>query len=380
MDFLLTMATRSWHLLLGSSIYVLFGIFVAGLLRAFLSPAFVASHLGSGRFSSVIKASLLGIPVPMCSCGVIPAAASLKKQGANNGATTAFLISTPESGVDSIAITYALMDPVITVARPVVAFITATIAGLVENIFGRKEISSAAPACTMDNCCNGTDCPQEDHARHHSYGEKISFGMRYAFGEIWQDLAVWFFLGILMAGIISAAIPDNFIHEYLGGGLSTMLIMLVAGIPMYICATASTPIAAALILKGISPGAALVFLLAGPATNITSLAMVLKVLGKRATIIYLGVIMISAVIGGLTLDSVYSLLGVSARAVAGNAGEFIPAWTQWAGVLVLMAISVKPFTGSIRKRLSMSGKHKHILPCTCVHERIEDHPCCDKHH
>jgi len=377
-----TIMTESWHLLQSSSVYILFGILVAGMLRAFLNPAFVAAHLGSGRFSSVIKASLLGIPIPLCSCGVIPAAASLKKQGANNGATTAFLISTPESGVDSIAITYALLDPIITVARPVAAFITATIAGFIENLSGRYIASAALTpdlTCPIDNCCDGTDCRQADHTNHHSFTEKLSFGMKYAFGELWGDLAVWFFAGIILAGMISAVIPDNFVNEYLGGGLFTMLIMLVAGIPMYICATASTPIAAALILKGISPGAALVFLLAGPATNITSLTMVPKILGKRTTLIYLTVIMVLSVISGLTLDLVYSLSGVSARAVAGSAGEVIPAWAQTAGAFILIALSIKPFTLAIRGKIRRVTRHEHVQPCSCHHELPQNSSCCSEH-
>ena len=374
--------TESWHLLQGSSVYILFGILVAGMLRAFLNPAFVAAHLGSGRFSSVIKASLLGIPIPLCSCGVIPAAASLKKQGANNGATAAFLISTPESGVDSIAITYALMDPIITVARPVAAFLTAIIAGFIENLSGRYDTSAALTpdlTCPIDNCCDGTDCPETEHTNHHSYSEKISFGMRYAFGELWADLAVWFFVGIILAGFISAIIPENFVNEYLGGGLITMLIMLVAGIPMYICATASTPIAAALILKGISPGAALVFLLAGPATNITSLTMVLKVLGKRTTFIYLTVIMVFSVIGGLSLDLVYSFWGVSAMAVAGSAGEFIPGWAQSSGAFILMALSIKPFARVISSKIRRMTRHEHAQTCSCHDKAHKGSSCCKVH-
>lgn len=388
MELISTILSESLQLLLSSSIYILFGILVAGLLRAFLNPAFVATHLGSGKVSSVIKASLLGIPIPLCSCGVIPAAASLKKQGANNGATAAFLISTPESGVDSIAITYALLDPIITVARPIAAFITATAAGLTENFFGRHDTSTALTpdlSCPIDNCCDGTDCAQADHTTHHTYTEKISFGMSYAFGELWGDLAVWFFVGIALAGTISAIIPENVASEYLGGGLITMLIMLAAGIPMYICATASTPIAAALILKGISPGAALVFLLAGPATNITSLTMVFKILGKRTTVIYLSVIMILSVVSGLCLDMVYSLWGVSARAVAGSAGEFIPIWAQTAGAFALVALSVRPFSRAVSSSIFRKKKHEPGQPSSCRVEPHEgssccsDKSCCDGH-
>jgi len=267
MEFIIVSLRESWHLLLDSAIYVLFGLLIGGLLKVFLSPSYVARHLGKGRYSSVAKAALLGIPIPLCSCGVLPAAASLKKQGANNGATTAFLISTPESGVDSIIVSYALLDPLLTVARPVAAFISALVAGLLENLANPPRPDGPLRAdlsCPVDNCCNGIDCTPEKHNNHHSRVEKVRFGIKYAVNDIWADLAVWFLAGLLIAGAITAAVPDTLITAHLGGGLSSMLLMLAFGVPLYICATASTPIAAALILKGVSPGAALVFLLAGP--------------------------------------------------------------------------------------------------------------------
>jgi uncharacterized membrane protein YraQ (UPF0718 family) len=283
---------------------------------------------------------------------------ALKKQGANNGATTAFLISTPESGVDSIAITYALLDPIMTVARPFVAFVTAACAGVVENLFGTGHGGSITRdlTCPVDACCDGEDCPPEEHSRHHTVGEKIMAGLRYAVIELWSDLAGWFLVGLLLAGLITSIIPDDVVTSYAGGGLRSMLVMLGVGIPLYICATASTPIAAALILKGASPGAALVFLLAGPATNATSLTVLLGILGKRATAIYLTTIALSTVLFGMALDRVYTTFGLSAQAMAGQASEIIPAWTQWAGATILLLLSVKPVSRSImsqiRKRMS----------------------------
>ena len=343
---------EAWYLLTESAIYVLFGLLVSGLLRMFLSPGMVARHLGQGRFSSVFKSALLGIPIPLCSCGVLPAAATMKKHGANNGATTAFILSTPESGVDSMAITYALLDPLMTVARPVAAFITATVAGITENLFPGSQNVKTTPdlSCPIDGCCDGNDCPPDIHKNHHSMVEKIRSGFVYAAVDIWGDLARWFFLGLLLAGVISASIPDTIFERYLGSGLPAMLIMLGVGIPLYICATASTPIAAALILKGVSPGAALVFLLAGPATNITSLTVLTGVLGRRATIIYLTAIAVMSVLLGLALDQVYSIAGISARAVAGAAAEVVPAWIEIPATFVLLALSVKPLLGGYLKR------------------------------
>ncbi|MGD8883956.1 MAG: permease, partial [Desulfobacterales bacterium] len=174
---------------------------------------------------------------------------SLRKQGANNGATTAFLISTPESGVDSISITYALLDPIMTVARPVIAFVTAAVAGITENLFGaNNKTTKIIPdlSCPVDGCCDGQNCSPEKHRHHHTFREKFSAGMRFAIGDLWEDLAAWFLIGLVLAGLITVLIPPDMFSKYLGTGLPAMLIMLAVGIPLYICATASTPIAAAL--------------------------------------------------------------------------------------------------------------------------------------
>lgn len=352
-------AAASWELLLEASPYILFGILIGGLLKMFLSTEYVVKHLGRGRYLSVVKAAFFGIPIPLCSCGVLPAAAALKKQGANNGATTAFLIATPESGVDSISITYALLDPLMTVARPLAAFLTALTAGFAENFFNPPAAAGKAGSETVGgslaNYRAGGEVAGQDHQGQHSFIAKIGLGCRYAIREIWGDLAVWFFAGTLLAGVISAAVPDEFIASYLGGGLSSMLLMLVVGIPLYICASASTPIAAALILKGVSPGAALVFLLVGPATNITSLSVLFGLLGRRATSLYLAAIAVVSVLCGLALDLVYLGLGISAQAVVGQAAEIIPYGLQLASTLLLLIFSVKPLTLAIKagwRRLS----------------------------
>ncbi len=373
MNFFFQILLESWHLLLDASIYILFGLLVGGLLKVFLSPAFVAAHLGRGRVGPVLKAALFGIPIPLCSCGVLPAAASLKKQGANTGATTAFLISTPESGVDSIAITYALLDPIMTVARPVAAFISAVAAGLTENFFHTPVetdwLQGVDRRCQIDNCCDGNDCEPAEHAAHHTFGEKIRAGLHYAITDLWGDLAMWFFVGLLLAGVITVLIPADLMSRFLGGGLSSMLLMLAVGIPMYICATASTPVAAALILKGVSPGAALVFLLVGPATNITSLSVLFGLLGKRATAIYLVTLAVFAVFSGLMLDQVYNGFGISARAIIGQAGEVLPYWVQLTGALLIIGLSVRPFLRLVRgwsKKLDPAIKQKQAAEsCGC---------------
>ncbi|HCC53686.1 MAG TPA: hypothetical protein DEQ20_01970 [Desulfobulbaceae bacterium] len=350
MNLIFNILVESWQLLLDAAPYIIFGILIGGLLKVFLSPAYVARHLGQGRYRSVLKAALFGIPLPLCSCGVLPAAAALKKQGANNGATTAFLISTPESGVDSISVSYALLDPIMTVARPLAAFITAMIAGCLENTLNppRPHLTMAVDlSCAVDGCCSETGCSPAEHTHHHTLLEKIRAGMGYAFGELWGDLAGWFFIGLLLAGLISVLVPDELITTYLGGGFSAMLLMLAFGIPLYICATASTPIAAAMILKGVSPGAALVFMLAGPATNMATISVLIGLLGKRTTVVYLASIAVTAVLCGLALDWVYAAYGISAKSTLGQAGEFMPYPIQLTAALVILVLSGRPMYTAI---------------------------------
>ncbi|MDR3630924.1 MAG: permease [Desulfocapsaceae bacterium] len=284
----------------------------------------------------------------------MPAATLLKKKGANKGAISAFLISTPESGIDSIAISFALLDPIMTVLRPVAAFLTAIGAGFLENFIDWKKKEGPLPlnlSCPVDNCCDGTDCPPEVHARHHTLLDKVGAGLRFGLLEVWGDIVLWFFAGLLVAGGIVALIPDAFMERWLGGGFSSMVMMLVVGIPLYICASASTPVAAALILKGVSPGTALVFLLVGPATNITSLSVLMGILGKRSTLRYLFVVSVFAVCMGLGLDALYHFLGIVPRAVIGKAAESIPSSVKMAGALLLLGLSIRPVLIRIRKKI-----------------------------
>ncbi|MBI9074631.1 MAG: SO_0444 family Cu/Zn efflux transporter [Desulfatibacillum sp.] len=382
MDYLTNVLTQSVDLLVASSPYIIFGLLISGLLRVFLNPNLVSRHLGQGRYRSVFKAAFLGIPLPLCSCSVLPAAVTLKKQGANNGAITAFLISTPESGVDSIAVSWALLDPIMAIARPVAAFVAASVAGITENMFGTNQAYQAAKpdlSCPVDGCCSGENCSPEEHRHHHSLLEKLRTGVRFAFGEVWGDMAGWFFVGLFIAGLVMALAPPDILGKYLGGGFGSMLIMLAAGIPIYICATASTPIAAALILQGVSPGAALVFLLAGPATNVTSLTVLFGVLGKRAALIYLGTIAVTAVLFGLGVDYVYASMGMTGTAMLGKAGEAFPTWIGWASALFLLVFSVRPLAASIKTRLGKNSKNADACSCHgcgCIEEpvMILDHP------
>lgn len=265
---------------------------------------------------------------------MVPAVAGLKKQGASNGAAVSFLISTPETGVDSIALTYSLLDPIMTVLRPVVAFITALVAGLVENLAGRSPVtqeSESVPVPTAEDCSglSGT-----------VFG-RLTEGLRYAFGDLMNDMAGWFMIGVMLAGLITALVPESFISEYLGSGLTAYLAMLAVALPLYVCASMTTPLAAALVLKGLSPGAALVLLMAGPATNAATVTMVGGLLGRRTLVVYLGSIVVCTLGFAFLTDVLYDALGISAQAAAGvSAAEVLPIWLEWvaAGVLAVLVV------------------------------------------
>jgi len=345
MDMILAVLTECWAVLVEAAPYVLFGFFVAGLLKAFVPDAFMAAHLGGKGVKPVLKAALIGVPLPLCSCGVLPAALGLRRQGAGKGAAAAFMISTPETGVDSMAVTYALIDPIMTVVRPVAATITAVVAGLLVNAFPEREsaslpMASPTPAgtCTGPGCGCGHDdgptCSPSTRARFVS-------GMRFAFGEMLGDIGRWLLIGVVLAGLISVAVPDDFLASFAGGGAVSYLVMLAVALPLYVCATASTPIAASLLLKGISPGAALVFLLAGPATNGATITVMLKTLGRRATALYVAAIVFCSLGLAYAVDRLYLVLGLDIRAVVAEAGETLPHWVGVACAVALLALVVR---------------------------------------
>jgi uncharacterized membrane protein YraQ (UPF0718 family) len=328
-----------WHTFDDASFYILMGVVFAGLIQIFIDKDKIAKHLGKPGLKSVLLAALFGVPLPLCSCGVIPTAVSLRKNGASKGSVLSFLISTPESGVDSIALSYALLDPLMTVFRPVAAFFTAIVAGISENLFGNKNDNIGIQQESKCDCCDVA--VGEKHS--HSLFQRFRYGIRYAFVDLLSDIAVWLFLGIVIGGIISYFVPQNIIENYIGSGIHSMLFMLAVGIPLYICASASTPIAAALIAKGMSPGVALVFLLAGPATNAAGILSVRKFLGKRSMIIYLLSIAICAVSLGLILDQIYLVAGINAKAIIGKAGDVLPHPVKLFSAILLIGLMINSF-------------------------------------
>ncbi|MGE4299521.1 MAG: SO_0444 family Cu/Zn efflux transporter [Desulfovibrionaceae bacterium] len=363
MEWIIGIASASWEVLRASAPYMLLGFAMAGLLKAFLPDDFVTRHLGGGGTGSVLKAAVLGIPLPLCSCGVIAAAAGLRGQGAGKGATASFLIATPETGVDSIAVTYGLLDPLMAVFRPLAAFVTALTAGVLINATDK---GTKNPILPMAPCAPG--CARDGHAApRRGVAARLRGGMGYAFGELLPDIGAWFLLGVAIAGAITTLIPDAFIERYLGGGLLPMLIMLAAGIPMYVCATASTPIAAALALKGMSPGAALVFLLSGPATNAATITVVSRLLGRRAAAIYVGSIAACALALGVAADALYAALGLGVGGWATDAALDGGTWLATPAAFLLLGLM-------LAARLGLFGGHAHghgqgqssgAAPCGC---------------
>lgn len=319
---------ESWTLFASAALYIVFGLIVAGFMHAFIRKENIGKYLGGNQLRSVINAALIGVPLPLCSCGVLPAAVGLRKEGASKAATVSFLISTPESGVDSIAVTYALLGPWMAIIRPLAAFVTAFCAGVAEILCGTQD--TAVPRTPPLTCCH-TAPPASLPIT-----ARLTKGLRYAFIDLLADITPTFLLGILLGGVISSLIPATFVETYLGTGWQAMLMMLAVGIPLYICASASTPIAAALILKGMSPGAALVFLLAGPATNITALPVIAKALGWRSVAMYLTAIAVCALAFGMGTNALYDGFDMDVRSHIVHTHHVGPSTVQHGVALALL--------------------------------------------
>lgn len=275
--------------------FLLFGFAVAALLTLIVRPDFIERHLGEAGKFSVFKAALFGIPLPLCSCSVIPVAVSLRRHGASKGAMTAFLVSTPQTGVDSIFVTYSLLGPLFAVVRPVAALISGLTGGYLIDLLASGKNAGAAAHAEDAECY----CHEKGSAN------RIALALRYGFVALSGDIGGALFLGLVISAAISSLLPPNFLGGLVGAGLKPMLIMILAAVPMYVCATASVPVAAALIMQGITPGAAFVFLMAGPATNAATIAAVWKTLGKRATFIYLLTIIVLALLTGWMIDLIF---------------------------------------------------------------------------
>lgn len=305
LNIIVRLITESWLVLGQMAPYLLLGFLVAGVLSVYMSPAWIERHLGRRGWRPVVAASIFGVPLPLCSCGVIPVSASLHRHGASRAATTAFLLSTPQTGVDSIAVTYALLGPVFAIFRPIVALLTGVFGGLLVQLAGEQprrvyEAGEREPDTCAEDCCSGA-------ARKPGYVRALQYG----FITLPRDIGLALVVGVLIAGGMSVAVPQGQLHAYLGGGIVSILLLMAAGVPLYVCATASVPIAAGFLHMGASPGAVLAFLIAGPATNAAAVSTMWKVLGRRTAVLYLLAVSASAIISGLILNWLVPVVGTA---------------------------------------------------------------------
>jgi len=333
-DFAKSIVIDFWGTVAEMSPYLLFGFLVAGILSVFISQSIVERHLGGRGIWPLVKASIFGVPLPLCSCGVIPVSISLHKHGASRGSTISFLLSTPQTGVDSIFVTLSLLGPVFAIFRPLAAFVTGIVGGTLVEVFDRgKEASSTPPSECSDECCAGG-----------TKTSRVFRGLKYGFVTLPRDIGKAMLVGLVIAAFISALVPPNFFAEYLGKGLFAMVVMMFLGIPVYVCATASVPVAAALILKGLTPGAALVFLMTGPATNAASFVTIWKTLGPRTAITYLLTVAGCALASGILLDFIAFGLNFD---VSLKTGWMLPlAIKHISGIILIAVLAV----GSISKK------------------------------
>ncbi len=282
------------ELFVESAPWLLLGFTIAGIIKGFIPEAWLNRQLGGKGAWVTIKAALVGAPLPLCSCGVVPAALGLRKAGASKNATISFLVATPETGIDSIAVTHALMGPYMAVVRPVAAIVSAITAGLM--VGQAEQVAPAQADPTSSSCCSSkqSDTPASSNA------QRLRQGIRFAYVDMIRDISGWLLLGLLFAAAIKTWVPASLLAEW-GSGWSAFILMTLIGVPMYICATASTPIGAGLLMSGVSPGAVLVFMLVGPATNLGTMGIIKKQLGLRSLIAYLtGVISAGYLFGYLT--------------------------------------------------------------------------------
>ena len=347
--------------------WLLFGLLAAGLIKVWIPESFMKRVLGGEGAWPVVKAAFVGAPLPLCSCGVLPAAIGLRRAGASNGATLSFLVATPETGVDSIGVSYVLLGPFMTVVRVLAAIASAIITGMLAVIvLGRQKNSIINDSSEIESCCSvgcsstpvveevsdccskGSRCESVNEVDNNNFTFMVRNlnGLKYALSDIWDDIAYWLLFGIALAALISTFVSGQALAQW-GSGLPAMIIMLLIGIPMYICATASTPLAAGLLIAGISPGTILVLLLAGPATNMATIAILFKEMGRSIVIVYLVGIAVSSICFGLLTDYIVEINEIDIDAQIEYATEILPEWLAVLSVIVLIVATIKP----VRRKL-----------------------------
>lgn len=328
-----------------ASPWLLLGLIIAGLMKAWVPTKILSQHLGHGK-QAIVKAAFIGAPLPLCSCGVIPVATELRRSGASAPATSSFLVATPETGVDSVSVSYALLGPIMAVYRPITAVLSAIITGLLVTTAKEPKVSvhESKSCCTSkveQQAPKSTCCSQQNKIKSPTIADKTLSGLRYGATQLVDDLIKWLAIGLLFATLVKTFIPTSFLLSY-GSGLSAMLVMIAMSIPMYICATASTPIAAGFIMAGISPGTALVFMMAGPATNISTLGVIRNEMGTSVLIRYLLGISMSAIGFGLLLDFALTSFAIDISKQMQHSHELLP---EWFGILcsaIIVFLAIKP--------------------------------------
>ncbi|MDZ7314573.1 MAG: permease [candidate division KSB1 bacterium] len=337
----------SFALLQEMAPYLLLGFLVAGILHEFITTEKIARHLGKNNFASVIKAAVLGIPLPLCSCGVIPPTVALRKAGAGRAPVLSFLIATPTTGVDSIAATYSLMGPFFALYRVLASFIAAIFTGSLAGFLKLKE-KDALPLNALQTAADSM-----------AFSKRIFRVIHYGFVELISEISKWLIIGILIGGVITYFIPDDFFRQAGGNGLVNMLLMLLIAVPLYVCATGSIPIAAALMMKGLNPGAAFVFLLAGPATNSVTITVISKFLGKKTTAVYLSGIIVSSIVLGLGLDFIWNHYNLSASFLHHHHHALLPpTLSAISAAVILLLLLAAPLANRIKKREEPPIKEK----------------------
>lgn len=319
--------------------WLLLGFVFAGLLHVYMPEGLVVKYMGGKKIKSAIYAAMLGIPLPLCSCGVIPTGISFYNEGASKGSTVSFLISTPQTGVDSILATYSLLGLPFAILRPIVAFLSGIFGGAVTNFATKQD-------------------PENKGKSHTSVREKLSPAGKikamftYAFHDFLMDIAKWLVIGLAIAALIALVLPDDFFGLYLNNQWLSMLIVLAASVPLYVCATGSIPIAAVLMMKGLSPGAALVFLMAGPATNAATMAVIGKAIDKKTLVIYMATIISSALFFGFLtntfLPAEWFTMMISGHAAHDH--EILPMWLKIASGVVLAVAIINGYVRKFIKR------------------------------
>lgn len=351
--------------------YILLGFLFAGLLQVFVSPAGLSRHLAGGGWKPVFKAAMFGIPLPLCSCGVLPTAVALRRQGASKGASASFLIATPQTGVDSIAATYALLGLPFAILRPIAALTGAFAGGLAVDK-AEKSTGGDSDGNASDECPDGT-CRTAGSTVPPSQGnivQKLAAAVKYGFGDMVASVGKWLVIGLVIAAVITVAVPDTLFLSLSRYPVLAMLVMVAVAVPMYICATGSIPIALSLMLKGLSPGVAFVLLMAGPAANFASVMVLRKSLGARATSIYVGSVVVTAMAFGLLIDyllpaSWFTPFGAAAASTVSchvEAGVFTTACSVLLVALLAAAyIRHRKASRTFRRALSADGNQQSTI-------------------